>query len=317
MNAVVWRLHRHQAYVAGAALAVLSVALLITGLMLGSDYHSFLASCGATHSCGDTGQLFSSYRLASVLVDASIAVPLLFGLFWGAPLLAREFEEGTHNLVWTQGVTRRHWLSRNVMWAVLAAAVWGAALAALVSWWRIPANALDFPASRLSPGQFDIQGMVPVAYSVFAVALGIAAGSVIKRVVPAMATTLAVFVGLRLVVAQYARPHFMSAVSKVIALPTVVKDGGGAPAGSWAISDGIVGPGGQYLGHGLRVKDVQALCGGFVSPQCLSSHGYHLMITYQPAGRFWAFQGIETGIFIVLAAALLAFTYRVVLTRDA
>ncbi len=28
-----------------------------------------------------------------------MVVPLLFGLFWGAPLVAKELEDGTHNLV--------------------------------------------------------------------------------------------------------------------------------------------------------------------------------------------------------------------------
>ncbi len=37
----------------------------------------------------------------------------------------------------------------------------------------------------------------------------------------------------------------------------------------------------------------------------------------EPAGRFWAFQGIEAGIFVVLAAALIVLAYRMVLTRDA
>ena len=36
--------------------------------------------------------------------------PLLVGLFWGAPVLAREFERGTHRLAWTQSVPRRAWL---------------------------------------------------------------------------------------------------------------------------------------------------------------------------------------------------------------
>jgi hypothetical protein len=40
-------------------------------------------------------------------------------------------------------------------------------------------------------------------------------------------------------------------------------------------------------------------------------------LTYQPASRFWAFQGIETGIFVVLAAALLAITFWVLKRRDA
>jgi hypothetical protein len=50
-------------------------------------------------------QVFASDDAITSLVNATMAVPLLFGLFWGAPLLAREFEDGTHNLAWTQGVT--------------------------------------------------------------------------------------------------------------------------------------------------------------------------------------------------------------------
>ncbi len=44
---------------------------------------------------------------------------------------------------------------------------------------------------------------------------------------------------------------------------------------------------------------------------------YRAFITYQPANRFWAFQGIEFGIFVVLAAALIAVTAAVLLRRDA
>jgi hypothetical protein len=49
----------------------------------------------------------------------------------------------------------------------------------------------------------------------------------------------------------------------------------------------------------------------------MTAHGFHVLITYQPAGRFWAFQGIEAGIFLVLAAALIAVAFRLVLARDA
>lgn len=50
---------------------------------------------------------------------------------------------------------------------------------------------------------------------------------------------------------------------------------------------------------------------------CLAVRGFHTQAIYQPANRFWAFQGIEAGIFIVLAAALIALAWRLVLTRDA
>ena len=144
MNFLVWRLHRNQIYFAVAALAVLAVVLLVTGTVMGDDYRSALASCGATQSCGDLGgQLFRGDGAIVDLVDLTLVVPLLFGLFWGAPLLSKEFEDGTHNLAWTQGVSRRLWLRVNIGWSLVAAALWGAALAALVSYWRFPENAVN------------------------------------------------------------------------------------------------------------------------------------------------------------------------------
>ena len=49
----------------------------------------------------------------------------------------------------------------------------------------------------------------------------------------------------------------------------------------------------------------------------MAAHGYRGYLAYQPADRFWAFQGIETGIFLVLAAALLGVTFWVLKRRDA
>jgi hypothetical protein len=316
MNTLLWRLHRSQARVAGAALIVLAAVLLITGIALSRTYHGFVTGCAAAHDCDATGQVFGGYGLITNMVFATMAIPVLFGLFWGAPLLGKEFEDGTHGLAWTQGVTRRRWLSRTVAWALLAALVWGGALAALVSWWRGPANALAYPGVRLDTGIFDIQGIVPVAYSVFAVALGIAAGAAFRRVLPAMATTFAVFTGLRFLIAEYARPHYLTPASRLLPSGTA---NGGLPPGSWVLSNVVAGPGGRSY-PSMTIQDIPAACRGQragPSPSCMTAHGFHILITYQPAGRFWAFQGIEAGIFLVLAAALIAVTFRLVLARDA
>jgi hypothetical protein len=318
MNTLVWRLHRNQAYIAGAALAVMGALLLITGIAMARDYHAFLASCAAARSCGNTSQLFAGDRAVTSLVNATMAVPLLFGLFWGAPLLAREFEDGTHNLAWTQGVTRRRWLNHTILWPLLAAAGWGAAMAALVSWWRGPQNAVGAPV-RLATFTFDIQGFAPVAYAVFAVALGIAAGALLRRVLPAMAVTFTVFTGLRFLIAEYARPHYLTPVSR--SLPPFSDNA--APRGALVLSNATLGPDGHNYSAGLGFQQFPAACraNGPQAPRqqnsCLASHGFHTQILYQPAGRFWALQGIEAGIFLVLAAALIAVAYRMVLTQDA
>ena len=50
---------------------------------------------------------------------------------------------------------------------------------------------------------------------------------------------------------------------------------------------------------------------------CAQAHHIRAFLTYQPAGRYWAFQGIETEIFVLLAAALLAVAFAAVTRRDA
>jgi len=318
VNALVWRLHRNQVGISGAALAALATVLAITGSIMAGDFHDFLGRCAVAHHlspaptaafieryCSGLPQPFAGDGVLTNLVYATMAVPLLLGLFWGAPLLAGEFESGTHALAWTQGVTRRRWLNRMLGWALLAATAWGTALAVLVSWWRGPENALGIGGGVLGPFVFDIQGIAPVAYSVFAVALGIAAGAVFRRVVPAMAATLAAFVGLRLLVAVFVRPHYLPPVSTLFP----AGDAASAPPGSVVLSSTTIGPGGQHV-------PVQSAC-AVGSRSCVSQSDVRTLISYQPASRLWEFQAIEAGIFIILAAVLVAVVYRIVLARDA
>ncbi len=314
MNQLVWRLHRNQVYFATAALGALALLLVVTGTVMDHDYLRFLHTCAATQSCNEgQSQLYDGDGAIFDIVNLTMVVPLLFGLFWGAPLVAKELEDGTHNLAWTQGVTRRHWLRTNVTWVLLAAAAWGAVMAALVSWWRTPENALG---SRFDA--FDIQGVVPVAYSLFAVALGIAVGSLFRRVLPALAATLGAFVAARVAVGVYLRPHLITPLTSSAPLAS-----GGAPAGSWVLSSGLIGPQGQGLGHGIALSQIPAACQpsgvgekSIVLP-CLVAHGFHQAVTYQPASRFWAFQGIEGALFLALAAGLIALAFWRVLSRDA
>src|ERR1700722_2291820 len=312
MNYLMWRLHRNQLFFAAGAIAALSVLLLVTGIKMANDYHPFLSSCAATQSCSDGGQLFSGDGAILDLVNLTIVVPLLFGLFWGAPLISKEFEDGTHNLVWTQGVTRSSWLRANVFWAFLAAAAWGGVVALVVSWWRFPENALYGQFSA-----FDVQGIAPVAYSLFAVGLGTTIGSLVRRVQLAIAVTLGVFVALRVAIGIYLRPRFLAPLTQILPIGTK----GSLPSSGWIISSGIVGPGGQHYGTSFSPQDVPAVCkvGDVaekgISIPCLVSHGFRQLTTYQPAGRFWEFQGIEAGIFLVLTAALVGFAYWRVLSE--
>ena len=86
---------------------------------------------------------------------------------------------------------------------------------------------------------------------------------------------------------------------------------------------------GGAAGEGLPVSALPAACqqlagNGRLGPaayhavvSCAQAHGIRGYVTYQPASRYWAFQGIETGIFLLLAAALIAVAFAVVSRRDA
>jgi hypothetical protein len=338
MSWVVWRQHRNQAYIAAIALAAFAILMLITGLQMASEYHSALSLCAAHDTCGNLANTLSLGSPAvSAVVTLTVAVPCLLGVFWGGPLVAREFETGTNQFAWMQGITRSRWLALTAGWVVLAAAAWGGAVSGLVTWWSSPLNSLKL--QNFQPSQFDLQGIVPIGYAVFAVALGIAAGALLRRTLPAMAITLVVFTLLRLVVSEDFRSHYLTPITKTFGFLQHARSV--LPTGSyWIVSSGLVGPSGPVrtglLGGGpglnfngvqIPVSELPSACqkllfqgagnspGGF--PSCMAARGYHVFLSYQPADRYWAFQGIETGIFVLLAAALIAATAIVVLRRDA
>jgi hypothetical protein len=325
MTWVTWRQYRYQGALAAALLAALAVVLLLTGLHAAQVWHSALAGCAKNGSCASLpGSNLSLSTTAFVtLVVATSAVPLLPGLFWGAPMVASELETGTNQFAWTQSITRRRWLAVRTGWLLLGAAVLAGAVSAVVTWWSGPSNALTADAFQVN--HFDVTDIVPVGYAIFAMALGICAGALLRRTLPALAVTLAGFTGLRLLTALWLRLHYMTPVTVYYKLTAAAF----TPAGSYlGISQGWAGPNGQppVAGPGnyaFNGEPVPAVCEKFMlgaNPNplpCLAAHGYRGYVTYQPASRFWAFQGIETGIFVVLAAILLAVTFWVLNRRDA
>ncbi len=272
---VTWVQHRREALAVAVVLIGTAAAIVIDARWIGvQDAHREIEAISA---------------LVTVL-------PALLGMFIAAPLMSGEFERGTILLAWTQSVSRLRWATMKLALCVAGVVVASAALSALVAWWRAPIDPLS---SGLWPG-FDIEGIVPVAYTVFAFALGIAAGLVLRRTVPAMALTLAIFIGARVIV-ESNRTSFQR---MVIGSPT------GLPHGSWV-------PDSTYWAdaHGrvLNLTQVNAIMSGYHGPAngdgaaiftYMHQHGVDLLVGYFPADSFWAFQLIEAGIFLAAALAL-------------
>ena len=64
-----------------------------------------------------------------------------------------------------------------------------------------------FGIARIAPPLFEARGIAPIAYTAFALVLGVAIGMVVRRVVPAMAITLAVFVAVQILTPLFVREH--------------------------------------------------------------------------------------------------------------
>jgi hypothetical protein len=299
---VTWQQHRAQLVAGLGLLTALALAAIGTHVPISDAYrHDALPDCLppsvrpgcdliVAHFQGEFGRWATAVRVLAVL-------PVLAGLFVGAPLLARELELGTYRIAWTQAITRRRWLLSKT--ALLAAAtVLAAGLSsALVMWWRHPFDTLQ---GRMAPSGFDVEGLVVPAYAVFALAVGVLAGLLLRRTVAAMTVTLVVFAAARLIVLTFLRPNFLAPLHRTV-LPTET----GSRAGDWVLSDTLVDAGGRQISaarEGLAVLHAQQ---ANIDPHTyLVTLGWKRVISYQPAGRFWTFQLIEAGIFVTLSTAI-------------
>jgi len=205
-----------------------------------------------------------------------LVLPMLAGMFWGAPLVARELEAGTHRLVWTQGTSRLRWATTKFGLVTLAVLVLTAVYAAMLTWWIMPV--IDTSGQRFSYIFFDIHGIVVFGYVVFALALGILAGAVTGRLLPAMSATVVGFIGVRLLVMLAARDHYMPTETR----RTPNLDTSFATMRNDLNGDWIVATGAGFEGNS----------------------GYEVL-TIHPIRQFWTFQAIETAIFVTLALGLL------------
>ncbi|HEY7431110.1 MAG TPA: ABC transporter permease [Streptosporangiaceae bacterium] len=335
-----WRQFRTQAWVAAAFLAAAATLLVITGLRLAHLYDaSGLTTCHTSSACqaiaGNFTQELQGGRLYHAVYVGGIflmyAVPAIIGVFWGAPLVTREIEAGTFRLAWNQSITRTRWLAVKLGLIGLASMVLTGLLSLLVTWWMSPISraapqvgerqAESF-LSRLDPTIFSTHGIVPVAYAAFAFALGVTAGVLIRRTVPAMATTLTVFAGIQLAWPNLVRPHLLTPVRRLTAFdPAAINQLTSSPDGHITVQAGVNMPNAWVLANQTVTAAGQPFTGpaphACVSPsgsfqQCQNGLGrLHLqqLVTYQPAGRYWLFQWYEGAIFLAAALLLAGFCF--------
>ncbi|HVH62032.1 MAG TPA: ABC transporter permease subunit [Candidatus Dormibacteraeota bacterium] len=272
------------AAVLAAMIAVVAYEVHVTSCA-NTTYSGGVEFCLPNDVLGTLAQLLVQYNLYTY---GLAVLPALAGAFIGCPLVAREIENGTHRLAWTQGVTRLRWLSVKLVLLsiplLVAAAVGGVMEVVLI-------NQLGPSVDRWA--FFDQQAPMTIAATFFALALGVATGAVIGRSIPAMAATLFIFVVVRIGLAEIGRPIYMAPLTYTQHdMANYSFPPRGYTNAWWVDQASFYDSGGHLLGRGF--------VGGSVQPAYAIQH-------FQPGDRFWTFQGIETAILCILAVALIGF----------
>jgi hypothetical protein len=331
-----WRQLRIPVLTVYPVLAVIAILLAITGPHLADLLHDY-----GRDFFTQLGFETFDRRLYLVAHVAVYALPAVIGAFWGAPMVARELEAGTHRLVWNQSLTRTQWLA-----AKLAGALGAAVLAALISfavmWWSRPIDTAinkgyggdggGFGSGRLSGEIFGASGVVPIGYTVLALVLGVTIGLVLRRTMPAIAVTLIAVVAIQVAVPIWIAPHLLAPKTTDTTITSenvrnLSKNGRRGPIadigiqfdqpGAWIVSNRTVDSSGKPVSP---LPDWTGQCepeppgpsvGGpwDACLQRLASEGYRQEVSYQPASRYWTLQWLTTAGLLGLSVLLTGFSF--------
>jgi ABC-type transport system involved in multi-copper enzyme maturation permease subunit len=313
-----WRQHR----------AVIIAGLAVAGVVTGSMLYVAARIATINHQCGNTAcppgsaqaapltGLFGLTNLSIYLTIIVTFLPLLAGVFLGAPLLAREHEQRTLLLAWSQDITPQRWLWTKfallgVLTAAAAAAVSAAAghLADMVS---IATGKSLF--SLFSGTGLLVTGMLPlVAQTVAWLAIGVALGAAYRRTLPAIFTALTSYIAvLFLVLWRY--PTLMTPLTAL--LPFTVNQYFTSRLGANIL---VMTPRPSYRdttdtiydasGHATNLAGVQSLCpghSGSLDDQCVAQHHFMEALRYQPGSRIPDFHLILACDYFALGAIAVA-----------
>jgi hypothetical protein len=336
---VTWRQQRMALMGMALFLGALAIYVWIAGLKLHHAYAAASTCHPATSpACGD---LFSSLSVGAFLANGYNlqVVPALIGAFAGAPVLARELETGTFRYAWTQGFGPRRWALGKLLLLAVAITAAASAFSALLSWYYQPSFAARNPAvfpvpfSTFAAGLFDLRGVAFAGWTLAAFAIGTLAGMLVRRVLPAMAATLAAYSGLAFAAGLYLRQHYLTPVvtrnvfgfffdpprSAIIVRQWWTR--GGAML-SQSTMNRAIGSAYERMTPVVRSSKEGAVAAQKPATNLhvfhfLTQHGYTQWTSYQPASRFWPFQWIEAGWLLGLSLLLIAATVWLVRRRAA
>ena len=332
MARVTWLQHRFMLLGTLGLFGCVAAYILFVGPPLHALYSQYISQGCPTPNSANVGACvgFESQiqhsAITMTFIDIALHVlPVVLGVFVGAPLIAREFESGTYRFTWTQGMPRTVWFALKFTLLAVVVVAGTCVLGLFASSYSGPFNALGL-LSRWQSGEFDVTVLTLAAWTLFGLALGAFLGSLIKRTVSAMAVTGAVIGGL-LIATFWKLDYFLLGIGTKTMKTTPSGSGFGAlniaagtlgsgpygakvyhePIGSWVVNGWYTGAKGAVLDSVQVRKLVDKMYSANLSKSpavWLAQHHDAYWVSYQPANRFWMFQSVEAVILVGLTLVL-------------
>ncbi|RKE17507.1 hypothetical protein [Streptomyces sp. TLI_171] len=301
-----WRQSRLAVWTFGGVLLLATLALLVVRWRLDAMNHRLHGVCsqqGSYFIKGCPNLFFDASDLLSWFTDVVeplvFGLPVVVGMFLGAPLLSQEYERGTVRLTRVQSVSPGRWLAARLgVPAVLVVLAVGA-LSAVTSWiWYADSHRAGIVSDPPFQGlTYPAIGVAPLAWSLYALALGVLIGQLLRRTVAAVLVT-GLAVGASQLLFRAVRVHFVPLTDVTVrnAPPGAPFVG---PRDSWLVHHGAV------LADGTR----------YTSTECwphydACAHATSAWGSYHPLSQLLPMQLIEAALLAVVAAGALWLAFR-------
>ncbi|MFJ8546855.1 ABC transporter [Streptomyces sp. NPDC093586] len=301
---LVWRQHRTAYWTVLAA----SAGCLAWIVYQRTALTDFLTGHGwPARSVDDLGTELQPYTSDFQPVSMALGlIPVLLGVFIGAPLFAGDLENGTAKLVTAQSVSRTRWLAVKLGVTGLVIVVASVALSVAFGWWWSPVRGTATVLDWTSGSAFDTTGPVPVALSLLTFVGGAAIGVALRRTLASMVVTFAFAVAVQLVWS-----HFRLSLGDPVVLTTergvTAEDSFPVlPGGAYQLDQSYLTGDGDLLGWSTCVQaaDEQA------HAACLrAADVVGWSVEYLPISQMGGMQWLGAGIVLALTAGLTVFLF--------
>jgi hypothetical protein len=300
-----------------ALMLALVVGLVIWMYFLGRAFDNAVASAACHRSTFGCDVYTTLNKQAIALNILLLCVPCLFGIIFGAPLVAAEFDQHTNRLAWTQGISRTRWLVSKWLTVLVALVLLATLLSLAARWWvgrtyeQLPFQLVQTvgvgQVGHIQPQFFPITGLTPIGYTAFAFSLGVASGVVVRKVSWAVAGTVVIYTVVALLMVTVVRPNLAPQVFVPGANATALAE---VSPGAWNLGTAYVyAPGAPDIANRPSAPAVAQRCESYPYDahyfDCLEVHGVEQGTYFQPSTHYWELQWWESAILVSSSVLLL------------